>query len=878
MAINKIPVKAFTAGDLALDTFTATAGQTAVTLSVASTSNSVIVTVNDVLQVPPTDYSVNGTTLTFTSALALNDSVVVRIVSRPSTFGAVEDGAISSAKLAADAIQTKLGYTPVSPTQLNDQITSSLTTKANVSDVTTVSSAITAFYTKGDPTFTENFSIDNPNAYGTADSDFFGGAIAISGNLAIISARLEDEAGGTNSGKAYIFNITTNTLTQTLSNPNAYGTIADDYFGSSVAISGNYAAVAAFYEDDAGGTNSGKVYIFNATTGSLIATLNNANSAGTTANDFFGSTLASSGNYLFVSASGERYAEGAGTNCGVIYVYDITNGTYLYKITNPNAYGTADGDNFGYTLAAYGSKLVASAMHEDDATATSSGKAYVFNISSGSASLLYTFNNPNPVLTATNDYFGRAVAISSTKVAIGAREAYSVSYTASGYVYVYDLSTGNLAYSIANPNAYATPSNDQFGEAIAISGDLLVVGARGETDATSDSYVGKVYTFNLATGALLSTISDPNKYNTPHSDTYGTLIVADGYNVLITASSEGAASGSGVVYKYTSASPTTLTASNFISTGTGAITLPVGSTAQRPSVPSTGMIRMNSTTGYPEWYDISTSTWVKFPFESYFSADALIVAGGGGSGASSSYVQTGVGNGGGGGGAGGLLLQSINFVPGTSYTITVGAGGAAGTANVIGGSGGNSRIGSFTAAIGGGGGGTGWNYGPSAGGSGGGNGGASSGLPLGGLGTSGQGYRGGNRTYGGASGCGGGGSSGPGTDFTSNANYGAGTAGGAGTVNTYSGSSVTYAAGGNGGAYNSGSSSYGGTNATSNTGNGGIGGAGSDSAGGWYTGGAGGSGVVIIRYLGLQRATGGTVTSSNGYTIHTFTTSGTFTA
>jgi hypothetical protein len=35
---------------------------------------------------------------------------------------------------------------------------------------------------------------------------------------------------------------------------------------------------------------------------------------------------------------------------------------------------------------------------------------------------------------------------------------------------------------------------------------------------------------------------------------------------------------------------------------------------------------------------------------------------------------------------------------------------------------------------------------------------------------------------------------------------------------------------------------------------------------------------VVIRYFGAQRATGGTVTSSGGFTIHTFTSSGTFTA
>ena len=48
--------------------------------------------------------------------------------------------------------------------------------------------------------------------------------------------------------------------------------------------------------------------------------------------------------------------------------------------------------------------------------------------------------------------------------------------------------------------------------------------------------------------------------------------------------------------------------------------------------------------------------------------------------------------------------------------------------------------------------------------------------------------------------------------------------------------------------------------------------------GGRNTSGSGGSGIVIIRYLGSQRGTGGTVTSSGGYTIHTFTSSGTFTA
>jgi hypothetical protein len=42
-------------------------------------------------------------------------------------------------------------------------------------------------------------------------------------------------------------------------------------------------------------------------------------------------------------------------------------------------------------------------------------------------------------------------------------------------------------------------------------------------------------------------------------------------------------------------------------------------------------------------------------------------------------------------------------------------------------------------------------------------------------------------------------------------------------------------------------------------------------------GASGGSGVVIIRYAGAQVGTGGTVTTVGSDTVHTFTSTGTFT-
>lgn len=255
-----------------------------------------------------------------------------------------------------------------------------------------------------------------------------------------------------------------------------------------------------------------------------------------------------------------------------------------------------------------------------------------------------------------------------------------------------------------------------------------------------------------------------------------------------------------------------------------------------------------------------------------------LVIGGGGSG---DY---------GGGGAGGYRCsvageasgggfpaeQPLRVVSKTDYAVVIGAGGAAFTdgnptkfgpiASAGGGGGmnqnGNGRVGRP------GGSGVGSRYVASSGGS-----------P--GLGTAGQGYMGGGAPDGVSiytSGGGGGGAGGAGATTSS----GAGGNGGVGVQSSINGT-ATYRAGGGGGGTNSGTvvgagGAGGGANGsyTTSVNNGGAntggGGAGNGNSG------SGGSGIVIVRYPGVQRGTGGTVTSSGGYTIHTFTSSGTFTA
>ena len=316
--------------------------------------------------------------------------------------------------------------------------------------------------------------------------------------------------------------------------------------------------------------------------------------------------------------------------------------------------------------------------------------------------------------------------------------------------------------------------------------------------------------------------------------------------------------------------------------GTGGFTVPSGTTAQRPGSPTTGVIRYNTDESSLETYN--GTSWLKVDTSIFtYSVEYLVIAGGGGGGS----------NGGSGGGAGGYRSSvsgensgggasaesPLTLTEGTTYTITIGAGGTdsrtfAGYAT--GASGNNSVFDSIT-SIGGGRGAYGGSNNDTVA-SGGSGGGASRyntyGTLTGGAGTSGQGYAGGNGFNTGnyfQSG-GGGGAGGVGGNASGTTNN-IGGVGGAGVSSSITGSATTRASGGSG--YNQGTATPGGGGATGNN-------ATANTGGGGGTNANGGSGVVILRMPTLKYSgttTGSpTVTTDGTDTILTYTSSGSYTA
>lgn len=246
------------------------------------------------------------------------------------------------------------------------------------------------------------WTLSNPNAYSTGVVDYFGNDVGISGNYAIVSTTEEDDASGTSSGKAYVYNVTTGQLLYTLNNPNSYSTGLFDRFGQSVAISGNYAIVSAYQEDSSGGTDSGRAYIYNVTTGQLLWTLNNPSGYSTSANDVFGIDVAISGNYAVVGAYGED--DPGGSVSGKAYIFNVTTGQLMWTLNNPNVYGSSEFDYFGISVAISGNYAIIGASNEQDAGGGASGKVYVYDVTTGQ--LVRVLTNPNAYGISSDDNFG----------------------------------------------------------------------------------------------------------------------------------------------------------------------------------------------------------------------------------------------------------------------------------------------------------------------------------------------------------------------------------------------------------------------------------------------------------------------------------------
>ncbi len=360
----------------------------------------------------------------------------------------------------------------------------------------------------------------------------------VGSNLVTVIITAED-----GSKKTYTVDITRQHIDQFAQQAyvKASNTNADDGFGFSVAIDGNWMVVGAPFEnsngsDDQNNTmaDAGAVYVFqrNGENWMQQAYLKADNAA---AHDRFGYSVAIDGDTLVIGA-----AQQDSTNAGAAYVFQRSGDAWVQqaflKADNADA-----ADEFGFSVAIDGDSLVVGAIKEDSVSATS-GAAYVFQRSGDNWNQQAYLK---ALHTGVNDWFGYSVAIDGDTLVVGAIREDSNANTIDGdqsnndagdagaaYVFQRSGDTWQQHTYLKGSNAAA---NDWFGHSVAIDGDTLVVGSTRDDSDVIDS--GAAYVFQRS-GDTWHQQAQLKASNPDSSDQFGSSVAIDGDTLVVSATGE----------------------------------------------------------------------------------------------------------------------------------------------------------------------------------------------------------------------------------------------------------------------------------------------------------------------------------------------------
>ncbi|MCH8305534.1 MAG: FG-GAP repeat protein, partial [Candidatus Marinimicrobia bacterium] len=313
------------------------------------------------------------------------------------------------------------------------------------------------------------------NASDGVSFDEFGYSISISGDYAVVGAWADDDS-GSSSGSAYIFKRAGESWVQEAKLLASDGA-AGDQFGWSVSISGDYAVVGAIFDAD-NGSLSGSAYIFKRAGESWVQEAKLLPSDGA-AGDRFGHSVSISGDYAVMGALNDG-------SIGSAYVFKRTDTTWAEEDKLLPSDGAAS-DQFGISVSISGDYAVVGANLDDD-NGSLSGSAYVFKRTDT------TWTQETKLLPsdgAAGDRFGISVSISGDYAVVGAN-ANDDNESNSGSAYLFkrtDTTWAQETKLLASDGA----AFDLFGVSVSISGDYAVVGAYLHDDNGGSS--GSAYLF-----------------------------------------------------------------------------------------------------------------------------------------------------------------------------------------------------------------------------------------------------------------------------------------------------------------------------------------------------------------------------------------------
>jgi len=372
-----------------------------------------------------------------------------------------------------------------------------------------------------------------------ARNDHFGSVVAMSGDYAIVGAYGNDD----NRGAAYIFKREgTNWIEQAklrMPVPRQY----DDYFGYSVSISGDCAIVGA------GSTHSGRnpigafcAYIFKRN-GTSWTQQSELITAGVNLGDRFGNSVSISGNYAIVGSPWDdsdtltwRHRD-----FGSIYIFEWNGISWTEQ---EKLFASNGGENafFGEVVSICGDYAIVSKGYGDNPLPLY-GPVYIFKRDG-------TTWIQQVILRSSEGSFGDSISISEDYAIIGAPEENNDNGDGSGSIYVFECDGTNWIKQ-TRLTALDSESWAHFGSAVSINGDIIIVGAPDDDDHYMGRDSGSAYIFELD-GTEWTQRAKLTALDAQYDDFLGTSVAIDGDYAIVGAPGDddnGRESGSVYVFK-----------------------------------------------------------------------------------------------------------------------------------------------------------------------------------------------------------------------------------------------------------------------------------------------------------------------------------------
>jgi len=303
--------------------------------------------------------------------------------------------------------------------------------------------------------------------------DSFGVSVAIDGNIAVVGA-YQNDSNGSDCGAAYVYEFSGSQWIQKQKLV-ASDAAANDKFGYSVAIQGDTIVVGSYNDD-----GKGSVYVFSNSSG-LWTQRQKIVAPDAAAGDKFGCSVAIDNNTIVVGAYGDDSYKGSAS----VFVRAGSSWVFQQKLTASDADSF---DIFGCSVAIDSNTIIIGAPNHDNSGNIDAGSAYIYQRQGTTWLEQSILQAPD---SGSAHHFGYSLAIDGNWAVIGAYECNIGSIRTAGAAYVFSRADAGWVERQKLFDANDPCSDDDFGWAVAIKNDTILVGC--PYDFVNGNMTGSVF-------------------------------------------------------------------------------------------------------------------------------------------------------------------------------------------------------------------------------------------------------------------------------------------------------------------------------------------------------------------------------------------------